>query len=129
MNALHLAAYWNHEEAVGLLLDAAAQGWPGAAAAVSNGTAAGVPPSLLATALPSPAAAAAATDKEGRSATWVAAQRGHVELLSALLGAGGPRAANTANDKGATPLRVASAQVSARRGLLGLARLMSGRCW
>ncbi|KAG2453785.1 hypothetical protein HYH02_001994 [Chlamydomonas schloesseri] len=92
MNALHMACYWGHAEAAGLLLGSgnASGGRAGAAAA-----------------------AAAVADREGRTPLWVASQRGHVELVRLLLAQSGGEGGvdvNAANSSGVTPLRVAAAQ-------------------
>ena len=78
MNALHMACYWCHAEAAGLLLG-------GAAAAGGRAAAGGSGSGMSA----SSAAAAAAADREGRTPLWVASQRGHVELVQLLLSRAG----------------------------------------
>eukprot|EP00198_Chlamydomonas_reinhardtii_P002555 XP_001691891.1 predicted protein [Chlamydomonas reinhardtii] len=102
MNALHMACYWCHAEAAGLLLG-------GAAAAGGRAAAGGSGSGMSA----SSAAAAAAADREGRTPLWVASQRGHVELVQLLLSRAGGEGGvdvNAANSSGVTPLRVAAAQ-------------------
>ncbi|KAG2501676.1 hypothetical protein HYH03_000179 [Edaphochlamys debaryana] len=96
MSALHMACYWCHVEAAGKLLAALARAGPGFAPHMDPVT------GVLA-------------DREGRTPLWVAAQRGHVELvrmLAAAAAAGQPAGGgvNVPNTSGVTPLRVAAAQ-------------------
>ncbi|KAG2435661.1 hypothetical protein HXX76_006863 [Chlamydomonas incerta] len=100
MNALHMACYWCHAEAAGLLLGRA----PTAGGRATAGASGSASPA---------AAAAAAADREGRTPLWVASQRGHVELVQLLLARAGVEGGvdvNAANSAAVTPLRVAAAQ-------------------